>query len=246
MKGRIGPATWTDISSSLIGVATSSLLVDEGNNILYVGLSVGSVQHGVYRIAHPTTTPTAVNTNMVAPVSATIGYSLNALVQDSDRNVLYCATGEQTGKAYLGTSPNASCSWSSISQMGTNVDVKALCYGGSTLFAATNGAAGVLFSHSTPPAGSPSVPMGVSLKAKITSMSPAKQYVGKYVTIKGTTFGSTRGSSYVKFGAVKATSYSSWSATKIVVKVPARSLVRERVVVVTSAGASNYAAFSTY
>ncbi|MBU4490224.1 MAG: IPT/TIG domain-containing protein, partial [Actinobacteria bacterium] len=56
----------------------------------------------------------------------------------------------------------------------------------------------------------------------ITSISPSSGSVGTTVTIKGTSFGSSRGTSYVKFNTTKAatTDYVSWSASQIKVKVP--------------------------
>jgi photosystem II stability/assembly factor-like uncharacterized protein len=52
------------------------------------------------------------------------------------------------------------------------------------------------------------------------SVSPAKGSVGTEVTIKGSNFGATRGSSYVSFGSVKATDYTLWSDTEVRCLVP--------------------------
>ena len=54
----------------------------------------------------------------------------------------------------------------------------------------------------------------------ITNLSPASGPVGASVTITGTTFGATQGSSAVTFNGVSATP-SSWSATSIIAPVPA-------------------------
>src|SRR6266700_701896 len=54
----------------------------------------------------------------------------------------------------------------------------------------------------------------------ITSLSPTSGAVGASVTITGTNFGSTQGSSTLKFNGTAATP-TSWSATSIVVPVPA-------------------------
>jgi RHS repeat-associated protein len=55
----------------------------------------------------------------------------------------------------------------------------------------------------------------------ITSLSPTSGAVGASVTITGTNFGATQGSSTVTFNTTNATSITSWSATSIVVTVPA-------------------------
>ncbi len=54
----------------------------------------------------------------------------------------------------------------------------------------------------------------------ITSLSPTSGNIGTVVTITGTGFGSTQGSSTVKFNGTTATSISSWSATSIKAAVP--------------------------
>ena len=55
----------------------------------------------------------------------------------------------------------------------------------------------------------------------ITSLSPTSGAVGASVTITGTNFGSTQGTSTVTFNGTTATTITSWSATSIVVPVPA-------------------------
>ena len=61
---------------------------------------------------------------------------------------------------------------------------------------------------------SPPLPPG------ITSLSPSSGAVGAAVTITGTNFGTTQGTSSVAFNGIAATP-TSWSATSIVVAVPA-------------------------
>jgi len=75
----------------------------------------------------------------------------------------------------------------------------------------------------------------------ITSLSSNYGWENMSVTINGSGFGSTQGSSYVRFGELNAGSYSSWSDTKIVCTVPAGNEYyggRQPVQVVTSGGAS--------
>ncbi|HXP87132.1 MAG TPA: IPT/TIG domain-containing protein [Bryobacteraceae bacterium] len=77
---------------------------------------------------------------------------------------------------------------------------------------------------------------------QISSLSPASATVGTPVTITGTNFGATRGASTVTFNGVAATP-SSWSATSIVVPVPAAA-TSGNVVVTVGGVASNGVAFA--
>lgn len=54
----------------------------------------------------------------------------------------------------------------------------------------------------------------------VTSISPTSGGAGILVTINGFGFGATRGTNYVKFGNIQATSYYSWTNTQIKVYVP--------------------------
>src|SRR5690242_753043 len=74
----------------------------------------------------------------------------------------------------------------------------------------------------------------------ITSVSPVYGYAGTTVTIVGTNFGSTQGTSTVQFNGVTA-SVSSWSATSIKAIAPANGTGN---IVVTVGGiASNGVSF---
>src|SRR5205807_785625 len=78
--------------------------------------------------------------------------------------------------------------------------------------------------------------------ASITSLNPASGLVGTSVTITGANFGSTQGTSTVKFNGTAATP-TSWSATSIVAPVPAGATTGN--IVVTVAGvASNGVSFT--
>lgn len=76
----------------------------------------------------------------------------------------------------------------------------------------------------------------------ITSLSPTSGGVGATVTITGSNFGSTRGSSTVKFNGTAGTP-STWSATSIKLPVPAGA-TSGNVVVTVSGVASNGKAFT--
>ena len=76
----------------------------------------------------------------------------------------------------------------------------------------------------------------------ITSLSPTSGAIGASVTITGTSFGSTQGSSTVKFNGTTATA-TSWSATSIVASVPSGATTGN-VVVTVSGTASNGKSFT--
>ena len=77
----------------------------------------------------------------------------------------------------------------------------------------------------------------------ITSLSPASGVVGTSVTITGSNFGATQGTSTVTFNRTTAMTITSWSATSIVVTVPAGAATGN--VVVNASGVdSNSSAFT--
>lgn len=73
----------------------------------------------------------------------------------------------------------------------------------------------------------------------ISSLSPTSGPVGTEVTINGTSFRGSQGSSCVSFGSVKATDYTSWSDTQIRCKVPSVAPGDVPVKVVTGGGTSS-------
>src|SRR5439155_24333240 len=85
-------------------------------------------------------------------------------------------------------------------------------------------------------------PFTVLPTPSITSLAPTSGAVGVSITITGTNFGATQGTSTVKFNATTATP-TSWSATSIAVPVPAGATTGN-VVVTVSGVASNGVAFT--
>ena len=84
-----------------------------------------------------------------------------------------------------------------------------------------------------------------SAAPQIAKLEPASGKRGATVTISGTDFGATQGAGAVKFGAVKCTTYVSWSDTQIKCKAPAKAkLGKVSVTVTTAAGTSNAMSFT--
>jgi len=59
---------------------------------------------------------------------------------------------------------------------------------------------------------------------RIDSVDPPTGAAGTQVTIRGSNFGASRGSSYVSFGGVQAVQYTEWTDTRIRCRVPAGAL----------------------
>ena len=77
----------------------------------------------------------------------------------------------------------------------------------------------------------------------ISKLAPKSGTAWTVVTVSGSGFGDTRGTSFVRFGDVQVTSYVSWSATQIVCKVPAAAYGSINVAVETTGGRSNLMPF---
>jgi hypothetical protein len=78
---------------------------------------------------------------------------------------------------------------------------------------------------------------------RVTKLVPRYGVQGATITVYGSGFGAARGTSYVKFGTLKVTSYLSWTATEIQVKVPAGAALLLNLSVTTSGGVSNLLPF---
>ena len=78
----------------------------------------------------------------------------------------------------------------------------------------------------------------------ITSLSPTSGTAGTTVTITGTSFGATQGSSTVTFSGTNAGTATTWSDTSIVIAVPHASAGAGNVVVTVGGLASNGSAFT--
>ena len=110
---------------------------------------------------------------------------------------------------------------------------------------ATTGTASVTVFTPAPGGGTSSAQTFTIAKPKpsITKLSPTSGTTGSYIYVYGTNFEGSRGSSYVEFGSTRVSTYSSWSSTKIKVKVPSGISRTCSVVVHTPGGTSNFKTF---
>ncbi|MEW6555149.1 MAG: IPT/TIG domain-containing protein [Actinomycetota bacterium] len=77
----------------------------------------------------------------------------------------------------------------------------------------------------------------------ISKVAPKSGVAWTVVTVSGSGFGDTKGTSFVRFGGVQVTSYVSWSNNEIVCKVPAAAYGSINVAVETTGGRSNLMPF---
>ncbi len=111
-------------------------------------------------------------------------------------------------------------------------------------------AAGTYYLQITPWAGSSqtqpySIGFSATYTPKISSISPQGGSKGAVITISGSNFGATRGSSYVAMDSLvlAASDYVSWTDTAITFKVPVKAAWRPYVSVTTAGGRSNSVLF---
>jgi len=78
-----------------------------------------------------------------------------------------------------------------------------------------------------------------TMTPNITSLSPSTAAVGASVTVTGTNFGSSQGTSTLKFNGTAATAVTSWTQTSIVATVPSGATTGNVVVAVNSVASNN-------
>ena len=77
----------------------------------------------------------------------------------------------------------------------------------------------------------------------LSGIDPTSGVAGSSVTITGTDFGATQGTSSVSFGGIAVSSYTSWTDTQVVCLVPAGTNGSVQVTVTTTGGTSNGVTF---
>lgn len=80
----------------------------------------------------------------------------------------------------------------------------------------------------------------------ISSISPTSGGIGQSVTITGTNYGASQGSSTVTFNGIAAASITSWSATQIVALVPSGATTGQVIVTVNTVGSNSNPTFTVY
>ncbi|MCL4368952.1 MAG: IPT/TIG domain-containing protein [Actinobacteria bacterium] len=88
-------------------------------------------------------------------------------------------------------------------------------------------------------AGGTSAGVAFSVVPYLSAINPTSGFVTSEVTLDGTGFGSSRGSSYVTFGATQATTYTSWTDTQVKALVPVAAPGLLQVTLTTTGGTSN-------
>ncbi len=78
-----------------------------------------------------------------------------------------------------------------------------------------------------------------SVTPHLSGLAPLSGFITSEVTITGTGFGATRGTSYVAFGATQVVTYNSWSDTEVKALVPVAAPGVVSVTLITSGGTSN-------
>jgi RHS repeat-associated protein len=84
------------------------------------------------------------------------------------------------------------------------------------------------------------------LTPTITGISPTSGGIGALVTITGSNFGTTQGSSSVEFNGSPATSITSWSGTQIVAAVPSNASTGSVTVIANGIGSNRNFSFTIY
>jgi RHS repeat-associated protein len=93
---------------------------------------------------------------------------------------------------------------------------------------------------------SPGVGFTVLATPVVSSLSPAEGPAGTQVTIQGSNFGSTQGTSTINFDGASGASIVSWSDTQIVAVAPGTVTTGPVVVVVNSVSSNNNEVFTAY
>jgi len=93
----------------------------------------------------------------------------------------------------------------------------------------------------TTPGGTALSPTGFKVEPLLSTLSPTAGRRGVIVTITGTGFCASRGTSHVRFGTMKCGTYVSWTSTRIRCRVPAKAVFGGLSVRVTTTGGTSNA-----
>ncbi|MHC1703733.1 MAG: FISUMP domain-containing protein [Tenuifilaceae bacterium] len=210
---KFGATTATATSWSATQIVATVPSITAGNYTLSVTTSAGTVNSSIQFTVTTATTPTITS---FTPSSGLAGSSVTITGTNF-------GTTQGTNTVKFGTTTATATSWSATQIVAT---VPAITAGNYTLSVTTTAGTGnsvtqFSITSSTAPA--------------ITTFNPISGIVGSSVTITGTNFGATQGTSTVKFGTTTATA-SSWSATQIVANVPNLTEGNYTISITTTAG----------
>jgi RHS repeat-associated protein len=235
---------FTDTSSSILALSPTSGSI--GESVTIIGANFGATQgSSIVTFNGTAASPTSWSNNqIVAPVPSGA----------SNGNVFVTVSGTPTnGYNFTVTVPAINTLSTSSGPTGTSVTITGSNFG------ASQGSSTVTFNGTTatptswsmtgivvpvPAAAAtgnvvvtvgvvPSNGVSFSVVPNITSLSPSSGMAGTAITIAGTGFGATQGTSTVTFNAMSATP-TSWSNTSIVVPVPTGATTGNVVVSVSS------------
>ncbi len=209
------------------GTATTSITSWSATSIVATvptGATTGNVVVTVSGVASNGSSFTVVAAPSITSLSPTSG-AVGASVTITGTN--FGATQGTSTVAFNGTTATSITSWGATSIVAT---------------VPTGATTGNVVVHASG-VNSNGVAFTVLATPSITSLSPTTGAVGASVTITGTNFGATQGTSTVKFNGTAATSITSWSATSIVATVPTGATTGN-VVVTVSGVASNGSSFT--
>jgi hypothetical protein len=185
------------------------------NGKVYVGTAS---EVDVYGLLTAGSTPTATPT--ISPASETFTGTLTVSITDSTAGaIIYYTTDGSSPVAGQGTTKQYSASFTVTATTTVNAVATASGFSYSSVASAT-------YTLQAP-----------SGNARITSVSPTSGAVGTAVTVKGTGFGSTQGTSTVTFNGTLAT-VTSWSATSIGTSAPTGATTGNVVVTVNGVGSN--------
>ena len=203
--------SWTDIAATISGHWTYSIACDVTNNILYSG----SENSGVWKCTSPDSSP-----SWTAFAGALSGYRIPSLLYDTAHRALYAGTGVQG--VWQCTDLNA-VTWVSTGGGISGYAGNALAYDSlhANIYAGT-GSHGVWRASTAP---------------HVSAVSPSSGPAGTSVTISGSNFGATQGSSTIRFNG-KYALVTSWADGAIHATVPSGA-TSGPVLVTTIGGSSN-------
>ncbi len=261
--GASGTILYTDSGGWVPAPVLSSLSTTSGTvgaSVTLYGSDFGSLQDGGY-VSFGSTQVTSYISWSDTQIQCTVPSGASGALQVTvthdggtsnglDFSVVPNITGLSAGSGTVGSSLTVSGTAFGATQGSSYVSfgsVQATGYtswaDGQIVLTVPAGAAGALQVTVTT-AGGTSSGVAYSVIPHLDSLNPSSGFVTTEVTIGGTAFGATRGSSYVSFGSTQATTYTLWSDTQVKALVPVAAPGNVTVTLATTGGISNGLTFT--